>query len=188
MKKPESGKSISTKKGDKGKTSLFDGTRVSKASLRPETYGTLDEACAFIGLARSKTGVSEIEKILFKIQSLIYLVNAELACPPEYKDNLKKRFEADHLKWTEEKASEIEKRLNLPPKFVVYGETETGAILDVARAVTRRTERILTLLDEAEPLDNPQVKPFINRLSDFLYLLARWEDAEAGKPPRHPEA
>ena len=76
-------KSISTKKGDKGKTSLLDGMRVSKASLRPETYGTLDEASALIGLARAKIGDSEIVKILLEIQTQIYLVNAELACPPE---------------------------------------------------------------------------------------------------------
>ncbi|MHC4944083.1 MAG: cob(I)yrinic acid a,c-diamide adenosyltransferase [Planctomycetota bacterium] len=187
MKKPRSGKSITTKKGDKGKTSLFDGSRVSKSSLRPETYGTLDEACAFIGLARAKSGIEELGEVLFKLQSLIYLVNAELACPPESKGSLHKRFEADHLEWTEEKAKEIEKRLNLPPKFVVYGETETGAILDVARAVVRRTERLLILLDEAETLENPHVKPFVNRLSDLLYLLARWEDHAAGKSPRHPE-
>lgn len=180
-------KSISTKKGDKGKTSLFDGTRVSKASLRPETYGTLDEASALIGLARSRTGDSEIFKILLEIQTQIYLVNAELACPPEAKDRLNHRLEKKHLEALEEKASAIEKELDLPPKFVLYGETEAGAVLDVARAVVRRAERSLNALDEAEPLDNPQVKPYVNRLSDALYLLSRWEEKKAGRAWRHPE-
>jgi cob(I)alamin adenosyltransferase len=180
-------KSISTKKGDQGKTSLFDGTRVSKASLRPETYGTLDEASALIGLARARTGDPEIFKILLEIQTQIYLVNAELACPPEAKDRLNHRLEKKHLDALEAQASTIEKELNLPPRFVLYGETEAGAVLDVARAVVRRAERALSALDEAEPLDNPHVKPFVNRLSDALYLLSRWEEKKAGRAWRHPE-
>ena len=181
-------KSISTKKGDRGETSLFDGTRVSKASLRPEVYGTLDEASAFLGLARAKSGDPEIQAILVELQTQIYLVNAELACPPEAKDRLNHRFEKEHFDALEARAREIEKTLDLPPRFVLYGETEAGAALDVARAVVRRAERALTLLHEAEPEDNPLVKPFVNRLSDMLYLLARREEKKAGRPWRHPEA
>jgi cob(I)alamin adenosyltransferase len=180
--------SISTKTGDKGSTSLFDGTRVSKASLRPETYGTLDEASAFIGLARAKTGNTRIRESLLKIQNAIYLVNAELACPEESKSGLSHRFEEAHHEWVERTASEIERELDLPPKFVLYGETEVGAVLDIARAVVRRAERLLSALDKRSSIGNPHVKPFVNRLSDFLYLLARLDEKEAGVPPRHPDA
>lgn len=180
-------KSITTKKGDQGETSLFDGRRVSKASLRPEAYGTLDEASAFIGLARAQSKDGDLKEILKKIQSLIYLVNAELACPEESKDRLEKRFKKNDLKWVEETAASLEKRLELPPRFVLYGGTDTGAVLDIARAVVRRMERTLTALEASERLDNRMISPFVNRLSDLLYLLARWDEIQAGVPFSHPE-
>lgn len=180
-------KSISTKRGDEGDTSLFDGSRVSKGSLRPEAYGTLDEMAAFLGLARAKSEIPLIHDSLLKVQNLVYLVNSELACPVESKEKLHKRFEKRHLEWLEKTAGEIEKNLDLPPRFVLYGETEVGALLDVARAVARRAERTLTRVTDNEPLENPFIKPFINRLSDFLYLLARMDEKEAGLPFRHPE-
>jgi cob(I)alamin adenosyltransferase len=180
-------KSITTKGGDKGNTSLFDGTRISKAALRPEVYGTLDEVSAFIGLARSKTDNPAHREALIKIQNLIYLVNAELACPEESKADLNKRFEGPHQKWVEEKAAELEQDLELPPKFILYGETEQSAWLDVARAVVRRGERAFTALAKAESVDNPHIQSFLNRLSDLLYLLARSAEREAGVAFRHPE-
>ena len=121
------------------------------------------------------------------MQSLIYLVNSELACPPEARDRLKRRFEPKDLAWIEERATGFEKRLDLPPRFVLYGETEAGAVLDIARAVVRRMERALTRLEAAEALGNPSITPFINRLSDLLYLLARWDERQSGVTPRHPE-
>lgn len=180
-------KSISTRKGDKGKTSLYDGTRVGKASLRPSVYGTLDEANAFLGMARARTQDSQIHDHLLKLQNLIYRVNAELACPPESKHLLKKRFVKEDLEWADHAGALLEEELSLPPKFVIYGETEVGAVLDVARAVVRRAERALVVLDEEETLDNLHVKPFVNRLSDLLYLLARKEDMLSGKQARHPD-
>jgi len=177
-------KSISTKKGDSGGTSLFDGARVSKASLRPQTYGTLDEASAFIGLARAKATNPVLKEALLKVQNMIYLVNAELACPAESKDKLPKRFTKKYMESFEEETKTVENSLVLPGKFIVYGETEVGAILDIARAVVRRAERTLKLLDEVESIGNTEVKPFINRLSDYLYLLARLNEKEAGLSPR----
>ena len=81
----------------------------------------------------------------------------------------------------------MEAKLDLPPRFIIYGETEVGALLDIARAVVRRAERVFCALAEVEPIEPPELKPFINRLSDLLYLLARWDEKEAGIPPRHPE-
>ena len=180
-------KSISTRKGDKGQTSLLDGTRVGKDSLRPGEYGTLDEANAFMGLARAQAEDSQISAILLKLQNLMYKVNAQLACPPESKHLLKKNFTEQDLAWVNQVSADLEAALNLPPKFVIYGETETSAVLDVARAVIRRAERALVALDSAEEIDNPHIKPFINRLSDLLYLLARKQDQLADRPLRHPD-
>ncbi len=180
-------KSITTKKGDKGSTSLLGGKSVSKASTRPEAYGTLDEASAFIGLARAKIADEPIKKNLLRIQNMIFLVNAELACPPDSKARLKKCLDKSLLDEVEEMAARIEKELDLPAKFVIYGECETSALLDVARAVVRRAERALEALDEEEPLNNEFIKAFVNRLSDILYLLARFVETKAGSDFRHPE-
>lgn len=181
-------RSITTRKGDRGRTSLFDETRVDKADLRPEAYGTLDEASAFIGLARAAGPRAGVEKVLVRIQELIYLANSELACPPASRAKPARRLEAEHLQWVEDRARESEKALDLPPRFVLYGETLVSAFLDVARAVMRRAERRLQALDDREgTLANPHLMPLVNRLSDLLYLLARGEDAAAGKAPRHPE-
>jgi cob(I)alamin adenosyltransferase len=185
--KNEKVQSISTRKGDKGNTSLLDGTRVGKDSLRPAVYGTLDEANAFMGLARARARDANINEILLKLQNLIYKVNAQLACPAESKHLLKKSFTAQDLDWVNQASAALEAELKLPPKFVIYGETEASAILDVARAVIRRAERTLVALDCAEEIDNPHIKPFINRLSDLLYLLARKQDQLSGKPLRHPD-
>jgi cob(I)alamin adenosyltransferase len=187
MTNPKDKKSISTRKGDGGETSLFDGTRISKTAARPDVYGTLDEASSFMGLARAKTPLDRVREILLKLQNIIYLMNAELACPPEAKERLSRRLEEKHLTWVDRESAALEKELNLPMKFVLYGETEAGAVLDIARAVMRRAERLLVGLHAQEPLDNPHIRPLVNRLSDTLYLLARLEEKEAGLPFRHPD-
>jgi len=180
-------KSISTRKGDRGQTALLDGTRVGKDSLRPAVYGTLDEANAFVGLARAQAEDAQIKDMLLQLQNLIYKVNAQLACPPESTHLLKKNFTAQDLEWVNRASAGLEGELNLPPRFVIYGETETGAVLDVARSVIRRAERALVALNSAEEIDNPHIKPFINRLSDLLFLLARKADRLSGKALRHPD-
>jgi len=184
---PEDKKSISTGKGDKGLTSLLDGTRTEKGSTRPETYGTLDEASAFIGLARSKSRLPLVRKTLLEVQNRIYLINSELACPPESKHLLKRPLTEQDVEWITAASREIEGLVDLPPKFVIYGEMESSAVLDVARAVVRRAERVLARLETTDEVGNSSIKAFINRLSDLLFVLARHEEREAGVDLRHPE-
>jgi cob(I)alamin adenosyltransferase len=186
-KKKKTTKSISTKKGDKGKTSLLDGSRTSKGSMRPEAYGTLDEAQSFIGLARSKTALSTVQAVLLEVQNNIYVINSELACPPESRHLLKRTIGKKDVEALTDRAREIEESLKLPPKFIIYGELETAALLDVARAVVRRAERAVSRLEGADELENTDIRAYINRLSDLLFLLARLEEREAGVVPRHPE-
>jgi len=186
-KKKKTTRSISTKKGDKGKTSLLDGSRTSKGSMRPEAYGTLDEAQSFIGLARSKTRLPAVQEALLEVQSSIYVINSELACPPESRHLLKRTIGPKDVDALTNRAREIEASLKLPPKFIIYGELETSALLDVARAVVRRAERAVSRLEGADEIENANIRAFINRLSDFLFLLARLEEREAGVVPRHPE-
>ncbi len=180
--------SITTKKGDNGSTGLLDNSRVQKFDLRPETYGTLDEAAAFLGLARAKTSLDETKDILWKIQNHIYLMNAELACPVDYLHLLKDKLAESHLQELEEFSETIENKLELPRKFVLYGQSETAAYLDIARTVVRRAERRLVELNQKEQLENKTIMAYINRLSDVLFLLARYEEFKNGIPYAHPSA
>ncbi|MBN2737053.1 MAG: cob(I)yrinic acid a,c-diamide adenosyltransferase [Spirochaetales bacterium] len=167
-------KSISTKKGDQGTTGLLNGQRIKKYSLRPETYGTIDEAASFIGLARAKSENEDLQHRLIMIQRHLYLINAELACPSPC-GQLEKKIEQGDLEKIEKLESEIELELEFPKKFVLYGERMVSAHLDVARAVIRRAERRLVELSDCETI-RPLVLKYINRLSDVLYLLARYDE------------
>ncbi len=178
--------SISTGGGDKGKTSLLGGSRTGKGSLRPEVYGTLDEASAFIGLARAKSSLPVVTEGLLLFQNLIYRANSELACPPESIHLIKNPLTAKDVQAVTAIVTAIEAQVKMPPKFILYGELETSALLDVARAVARRCERSLARLAGAETI-NPQITAFVNRLSDALYIMARLEEQDAGIPLRHPE-
>ena len=173
-------KSISTKKGDDGSTGLLDNSRIKKYDLRPETYGTLDEAAAFLGLARSTSKLTLVQDFILMVQNHIYLMNAELACPVEHLSKLHKKLTTEHLADLERRSKEIEDGLDLPPKFVLYGQCQTSAHLDVARAVIRRAERRLVELNESEVIENKMIAAYLNRLSDALYLLARFEEVESG--------
>lgn len=178
--------SITTKKGDDGTTGLLDNSRVQKYDLRPETYGTLDEAAAFLGLARAKSTLAKTKEILLAIQNHIYLMNAELACPVDYLHLLKNKLAASHLKQLEELEQKIESELELPRKFVLYGQSETSAYLDIARTVVRRAERRLVELHQSEKIENQTMMAYINRLSDVLFLLARYEEFKSNIPYAHP--
>ena len=179
-------RSITTKKGDTGFTGLLDHSRIPKYDLRPEVYGTLDEACAFIGLARAETGWSDVKSLLLDIQKDIYLINAELSCPTPSLALLKNRVGKEHLSALEEKTSRIEERLELPRKFVIYGQSKLSALLDIARSVVRRAERRLVELNAREPLENAFLLAYVNRLSDTLYILARDEEFRQDIPRIHP--
>lgn len=180
-------KSVTSKKGDDGTTGLLDNSRVSKSHLRPEAYGALDEAAAFIGLARAKTSVQMSQELLLAIQQHLYLLNAELACPVEHLHLLKMKLTQEHLRRLEEVAAQLEDELNLPAEFVLYGQSETSAFLDIARAVVRRAERRIVELNRAEKLANLSILPYINRLSDLLFLLARYEEFKNGIKYAHPK-
>lgn len=179
--------SITTKKGDDGTTSLLDNSRVKKDDLRPEAYGTLDEAAAFLGLARAKTTLETTRTFLLTVQNHLYVINAELACPPEHLLLLKHKLSPEHLLKLEKMSQEIEAALELPRKFILYGQLEISAILDVARAVVRRAERRLVELVGREPLENGVISAYLNRLSDALFLLARFEEFKQHIPFAHPD-
>jgi len=170
---------IYTKTGDKGTTALFGGTRVPKHHIRIESYGTVDELNSYIGLIRDQKIDTHYKDILIKIQDRLFTVGAILATDPN-KATLKSGKERLNIpKIDEEDCKLLESEMDkmndsLPPMthFVLPGGHTTVSYCHIARCVCRRSERLATLLHEQEPL-NEQVLMYLNRLSDYLFVLAR---------------
>ena len=170
---------IYTKTGDKGNTSLFGGSRVPKHHLRIEAYGTVDELNSYIGLVRDQKIDKHSIQILLKIQQELFTLGAMLATPPE-KEMLKNGKERLNIDKTSTKAialleNEIDHiNKTLPPMthFVLPGGHSTVSYCHIARCVCRRAERTATQLSD-ESTVNPQILVYLNRLSDYLFVLAR---------------
>jgi cob(I)alamin adenosyltransferase len=174
---------IYTKKGDDGTTSLWYGGRVPKHHGRTEAYGTLDEACSALGVARALCGPDQAELAadILRLQDDLFVAGAELATSPE----ATQRLEDGVSRVTEEMVAELEQgidrymaQVELPPKFVIPGGNQLSAQLDVARTVIRRAERRISALAEAGEIDHETVVRFVNRASDYAYALARYADVD----------
>jgi len=170
---------IYTKTGDDGTTALFGGTRVPKHHIRIESYGTLDELNSWIGLIRDQDIVDSSKKILIKIQEKLFTIGALLAIDPK-KEKLKNgkdrlnipKIGNKDLNLLEQEIDKME--LNLPPMthFILPGGHTTVSYCHIARTICRRTERLVTQLNEFETVDS-NLLSYINRLSDFLFVMAR---------------
>ena len=174
---------IYTKKGDDGTTSLWYGGRIPKHHGRTDAYGTLDEACSQLGVARALCGPDQVELAadILRMQDDIFVAGAELATAPEAAD----RLEDGVSRTTEEMVAELERLIDrymaaveLPPKFVIPGGNRLSAQLDVARTVIRRAERRISELGEEGQLASETVIHFVNRASDLAYAMARFADVE----------
>jgi ATP:cob(I)alamin adenosyltransferase len=177
---------ISTKKGDKGFTGLLGGRRVPKYHLRPETYGTVDELNSFLGMARAISKDREVKKILFHIQNHLFTIGAELALSGRERDLLKGEIAQKEVDWLGRLSAHFEALLKPEPGFIISGETQISSVLDVARAVSRRVERLAAKMKSKKMLHNLKILEYLNRLSDVLYLLARNEEKKADAKPKHP--
>ncbi len=177
---------ISTKKGDKGFTGLLGGRRVPKYHLRPEAYGTLDELNSFLGMARAISKDRKARKILFRIQNHLFIIGSELALSGEDRDLLKGEITQKEVDWLDRLSTDFEALLKPEPGFIISGETEISSILDVARAVSRRVERLVAKMKSKKMLRNLRILEYLNRLSDVLYLLSRYEEKRAHVKPKHP--
>lgn len=176
---------IYTKTGDDGSTGLLYGGRVAKDDLRTEAYGTAaDEAVAAIGLARAAEPAAEgLDELLLDIQRQLFILGAELATAPANAGKLK----PGESKMTEEMVTSLEKEIDrmtelvpLPNYFIVPGSTPVSAALDLARAIVRRGERLIVSLQDAGELPDDVVVRYVNRLSDFLFVAARFEEHARG--------
>lgn len=169
---------VYTGKGDDGSTGLLYGGRVAKDHLLPEAYGTVDEAQAAIGLARAATERGgELDRLLVRIEHDLYVLMAELATQPENRGKLTEGqtlVSAAMVDALSTSTDDLADRFPFPTEFVVPGQNELSARLDVARTVVRRAER--RSLPAAGP--DSQVVPYLNRLSSLLWTAARWVEAD----------
>jgi cob(I)alamin adenosyltransferase len=172
---------IYTRKGDDGTTSLWYGGRVAKNDPRTEAYGTLDEAAAALGVARSLCDDDRLGAEILRLQNELFVAGAELATAPEASG----RLEDGVSRITEEMVERLERSIDsfmaevdLPPKFVIPGGTQLSAQLDVARSVLRRAERRIVELGQSGVLEDSPLLGFINRASDLLFAMARFADEE----------
>jgi cob(I)alamin adenosyltransferase len=163
---------IYTRGGDKGKTSLGDGSRVAKQSLRVEAFGTVDEANAAIGLARLHIAGDE-DAMLSRIQNDLFDLGADLCTPEGGKRGAGAlRVVAAQVKRLEIEIDAMNVALAPLDSFILPGGTPAAAYLHLARTVTRRAERLVCALAAAEPV-NPEAVKYLNRLSDHLFVLGR---------------
>lgn len=175
---------IYTRKGDDGTTGLWYGGRVAKAHPRTEAYGTVDEACAAIGVARATAVDPEVKETLLRLQRELFVAGAELATAPAAADRLEdevSRVTAAMVAAIEVDIDRYMARVDLPPKFVIPGGTALSAHLDVARTVLRRAERAVVALRASGEGVEGTVIEYLNRASDLLFALARHTDEPAPK-------
>jgi cob(I)alamin adenosyltransferase len=177
---------IYTKTGDDGTTGLLFGGRVSKDDVRTEAYGASDEAVAALGVARAQIADVRLAELLLRLQRELFVVGAELATSTEKRDKLvdgQTRVSASMVGDLEALIDEYVERTGMPKEFVVPGETATSAMIDLARAIVRRCEREAVRMTREALLPGTEVVRYLNRLSDLLFVLARYE--EGGFRPLH---
>lgn len=195
---------VATTRGDDGTTGLlYGGPRISKDDPRTEAYGTIDEAVAALGLARANLGAKRrigtlappmggLGDLILRLQRELFVVGAELATNPDAWDRLedgRTRVSAAMVADIERLLVELEAGITMPREFVVPGETITSAALELARTILRRAERRAVALQRQELLPSGHLIPYLNRLADLVWVLARAaEQAEArsATPARRP--
>jgi cob(I)alamin adenosyltransferase len=179
---------IYTRRGDDGTTGLLFGGRVAKDSALPSAYGAVDEAQAALGLARAtEERGSELDRRLVDLEADLWVLMAELATDPANRSKLtpgKNLVTTAMVTALEGHIDDLSARFDPPTEFVVPGGTVAGAHLDVARTVVRRAERdvlrAFAALDErGTPVEGSEVVAYLNRLSDLLWTMARWQEGES---------
>ena len=170
---------IYTRGGDKGETSLGDGSRVPKLDCRIGAFGTVDELNSALGVALAEPGLPErLREPLARIQNDLFDVGADLSVPFGIGDRL--RVEQRQIEWLEQLCDQLNADLPELKSFVLPGGTPAAARLHVARTTCRRAERDALTANEEHGI-NALVLGYLNRLSDFLFIAARWANADAGR-------
>jgi cob(I)alamin adenosyltransferase len=166
---------IYTKTGDKGNTSLIGGTKVAKSHIRIESYGTIDELNSFIGLSTDHLTHDLSIKMLREIQDRLFTIGSSLACDPEKEPGMKiPDLKAEDIVLLEKEIDLMDGQLPAMKNFIIPGGHPAISTLHIARCVCRRAERICVLMQEEQLFVDPLVIQYLNRLSDYLFVLARF--------------
>lgn len=176
------------KQGDHGETSLLYGGRVLKSDSRAEAYGTIDEAVSALGLARALSSSERVRSIVLQFQNELFLVGAEMATDVEQRHKLLGTFGvigAEHADRLEKLIEQFEAEIKMPDSFVIPGATPAAAALDLARTIIRRCERRAVALRAAGLIENDAILCYLNRLSDLIFTLARYEEQIQASIPTH---
>lgn len=171
---------VYTKSGDGGETSLVGGARVSKASLRVDAYGDVDELNSVIGLARAQLQDSEVDETLSHIQNDLFTLGADLASPAEI---AVPRITEEFITALETASDHFLAELEPLKEFILPGGSQPGATIHLARTVARRAERKVVALGSHEEINTNSIV-YLNRLSDLLFILARVVNQRAGVPEK----
>ncbi len=168
---------IYTKTGDKGETSLFGGERVWKNNLRIECYGTVDELNAILGIALTEIKNKEIIDVLNKIQNELFVVGSDLATPKKETGNQPNvpRISKEHIERLEKQIDSFDSRLPELRNFILPGGSKGASTLHLGRTVCRRAERLVVHLVNEEKISE-EIVVYLNRLSDLLFVLSRFEN------------
>ena len=179
---------VATGKGDDGTTGLlYGGERIPKDDLRAEAYGTIDETVAALGLARAQLGLKDrlgvlsvefgdLPDLILRLQRELFVAAAEIATNPDAWDRLEEgrtRVSAEMVDGLDGLLRDLESHIEMPREFVVPGETPTSAALEIARTTLRRAERRAVTLGREGLIPGPHLLPYLNRLADLLWVLAR---------------
>ena len=173
---------VTTRTGDGGDTSLFGPGRIRKSEPRIEALGDLDETQAAIGLARA-LATGSIAETLLDLQRSLYVAMSEIGSAESERARLPERIDGTAVAALEEHATAVRATVDIAARFVIPGEDELSARLDVARAVCRRAERRVVALADAGQIDGTHLLPWLNRLSDVLFVLSRAVEPDA-RPAR----
>jgi len=171
---------IYTKTGDDGTTSLFDGTRVSKSHPRVDLYGDIDELNSIVGLAASFSSNHGFQEKLYNLQRDLFAIGSKLANPDERKQKEKADFCPDKITSLENEIDEMEKHLEPMTSFILPGGSQCSGFLHLGRTLCRRAERKLVSLSQDESIEGLYLH-YLNRLSDYLFVAARFANHEENK-------
>jgi cob(I)alamin adenosyltransferase len=171
--------SFYTRSGDDGYTGLLGDERVPKYHIRPQVYGTLDEASAALGLSRAICTSEEMQDVLRQVQRDLYHMMAEIAATPQAAHRFTVISET-HVKRLESEIESFGERVETLKDFMLGGDTTASAALNLARTIVRRAERLVVKLFHEDKMDNPYLLPYLNRLSSLCFVLMLWEIKQAG--------
>ena len=166
--------------GDKGYTSLIGGEKVKKGSERVEIYGTIDELNSALGVVRSKNKLEKTETILAVLQNDLFNLSTEIAALPGKMPAAVKKIDNDDILKLEQWIDEISASLPELKNFILPGGTETASFIHLSRTITRRAERLLARFTEKNSIRG-ELLIYMNRLSDLLFIMARFENKESGE-------